>query len=832
MITLGSGTLGSGTLGAAASAVYAQQNTGVLLLVELYFDGGYHLQRVATDWWYSLPTDSIGVQEWQDRVISEPTYSVQLGCVAWASRTSVSVGSIEVADPAGELDWMTRKTRDSLCVLRLARHGQSYDETRIVGRAIVDAVEMTGVTKVVKLRGIDTLLDRPLQTTLYAAGSVSTSTSSEGDATDVPPANAAGGNPTIEGQRIPVVLGRVYQHEPVLVDTASLAYQVTDAGIVGIDAVLSGGSVANPPDSSDEDWDYSNLRTGFRMAVSPSARITCHADGIRALTAPVVSDRFASDAAWSSDGLAAWTVTTSTSGQAVDRVQDVGVLMTADAGESGGPSIVRALAASEGDWVVVLVEVPDLRDGSLAVSVGSDPVAIKRDGRHALIFPIGASSELTIASVPDASGADATIASVYVYELQASTGTESLVEMMRHITIARGALPDADVTRVPAIGASSGDFDTSSDLDGVQIDTTNATVSASGGVLDFVVGDSVSAGSVFMRWPQQLSAGERYELMADVNITLRTGPGLPSGGMIFRFIPDDFDSAAFITIDQFDAVGSHSASRIFAPSKPGRLYIVAAVQAGGQLEFTADNLRVSMLEYGDDGATVDFDSLADVDPGYTFGIATDEATTVRDIASRLLDSICGWMYPDSEGRIRFGRLAEPDGPSVLSISAVNLVSLPVFTPDNAPGLSDTIAGARNWSPYSEQELAGITYPNRPPFRADYRAKRRGASAESLARPYTHAIGADVIETLIYDEASVSAEADRLTGIYTDQRGFWTAEVALDSASEASELRPDMTVTLDDPLFGDDNGKRCRIVGVDGRYRSQVVTLTLWGATSG
>lgn len=137
MSTLGTGTLGSGTLGlAAADADYAQLSVlGSVLLAELYFDGGYSLARVATDWWYSQPGDSIGVQEWADRIIAEPTYSVQLGCVAWGSKTSVSVGSIEVADPAGSLDWMQRKSRDQLCVLRLAYPGQSYDQTRIVGRA-------------------------------------------------------------------------------------------------------------------------------------------------------------------------------------------------------------------------------------------------------------------------------------------------------------------------------------------------------------------------------------------------------------------------------------------------------------------------------------------------------------------------------------------------------------------------------------------------------------------------------------------------------------------------------------------------------------------------
>lgn len=838
MSTLGAGTLGSGTLGDPGGSASALAGEGFLagsiLLADLYFDGGYSLARVATDWWYSRAADSIGVQEWQDRIISEPTYSVQLGCATWGNKTSVSVGSIEVADPAGELDWMQRKTRDSLCVLRIARQGQSYDETQIVGRAIVDSVEMTGSTKVVKLRGIDTLLDRPLQSTLYSAAtavssSSSTSTTSESIGDDTaPPSNSAANNVTIEGQRVPVVLGRVWQAEPVLVDPQDLRFQITDAGIVEIVDVLSGGSVANPPNSSGEDWDYANLRTGFRMTISPSARITANVDGIRALTDPIVFDRFSSDTAFSSNGIVGWTVTTSTSGQAVAQIVGVGAQLTADAGEASGPSISRSISASEDDWVVVLIDVLDMSDGYLTVSLGT-PKEIRREGRHALILPMGAGADLEIAGVTDATGCDITIGSVYAYELQASVGTESLVEMMRHVTIARGALPDADTTQVDVISLGSGDFDTSGDLNTPTVETSNATVAVAGGVLDVSVGDLASSGFAVLQWPAALMAtGERYTLTADVVVSALT----PTASLLFRFDPDSLAPSAYITLQTVASVGTHAIGATFEPTEPGTLAIVSFADPGGQIEFTLDNLHLTMLDFSDDGATVDFDSLAEIDAGYQFGLVSEDSTTVREVANRVLDSVVGWMFPDPSGRLRFGRLAPPSGASALTISRVNMTSRPVYTPDLAPGLSDTFAGARNWSAYSDAELAGITYPNRPPFRADYRAKRRGASAEMLARPYTHAVGAESIPTLIYDPESVQAEADRVTAIYTTQQGFWEVEVALSSAAAAATIRPDMTVTLDDPLFEDDNGKRCRVVGVEGRYRSQVVKLTLWGATNG
>lgn len=825
---------GPGTFGSISTdPIYATARgaSGFILLAELFFEGGYYVQRIATDWWYSQPGDSIGVQEWQGRITSEPTYSVQLGCIHWGSKTTVSIGSIEIADPAGELDWMQRKTRDALCVLRLAIPGQSYDETQVIGRAIVDSVEMTGDAKVVNLRGMDTLLDRPLQTTTYAAGN---SSATSDPSTSGPPPNDATASAVIEGQKIPVVIGRVWQHEPILIDTQNLVFQITDAGIKDVEAVLSGGSVADPPDSSGEDWDYAYLRTSFQMSITPSARITANCGGIRALASvPAVADRFDRSTSWSSDGPASWSISAS-SGTEVSQVELVGLAMLADAGESSGPSVSRSVALAADSWAVVLIDVCDLRDGYLIVSTGS-PVEIRREGRHAIITTMDSAGQLSIEVVPDAQGADITIASVFVYALEDSTGTDGLVEMMRHVTIARGALPDAEVTPVDIISTSSGDFDSSGDLDGLSISTNaQASVGVAGGELSIVCGNLAAFGSALVAWPNTLEAGERYTLAADIDVTAVLGAVGPTAAYAyFRFDPASGLGSSFINIASLNVatVGASTVAGAFEPTEPGILRLIVGAGPASKIEFSIDNLRLVRLDFADDGATVDFDSLRAIDDGYQFGMVGGGAETVREVAGRLMDSIAGWVYPDPAGRIRFGRLQTPSGPSVMTLSRVNLLGKPVYVPDLAPGLSDTWSGGRNWSPYSDSELAGITYPNRPPFRADYRAKRRGSSADSYARPYTHAIGAESIGTYIYDGDDVQAESDRQSAIYAEQQGFWVAEVALESAEAASAIRPDMVVTLDDPMFADDNGKIATIVGVDGRYRGQVLKLTLWGATN-
>ena len=823
MSTLGDGALGGGTLGGAPAVgpIYSDgTGSGYILLAEFRFDGGYYVQRVASDWWYSQPGDSIGVQEWQGRIVAEPTFSVELGCVVWGNRTAVGIGSVDVADPAGELDWMQRRVRDAECILRLALPGQSYDDTLQVARCIVDSVSMDGGLKRVRLRGIDTLLDRPLQTTTYAAAvASSTSTTSSTGYTDLPPANNSAASAVIEGDRIPVVLGRVWQHEPVLTHPNDLLFQITDAGIYAIDEVLSGGSIANPPDSSQEDWDYASLRAGFRMSIDPSARITVNCNGIRALSDPIAFSQFSYATEWSSDGPLGWTV-----GAGVTYAQGVGVRMQSDSSSTTDlPSISLPLTLSDGDWVVVVIYVPDMAEGTLTVSAGGSTTAIRREGRHSVITTSDGVSDLTIAAVPGNAGVDISIDSVQVYSL-ASGSTSGIVEMMQHILIARAALPGAQGVDTVVISPA-----TSDNFWYVSLAGTGAVTFGSTSEITINLTSGPGSGSALAGWVFELEAGARHTFSCDIDITSLTG----SAGVEAYFLPTSRNPAAYITIATREIAGAGTLSGVFEPTEPGQLVINAVTANDGtsQIAATVSNISLTRLDFTGQSTSVDLQSLQEIDSGHVYGAAVEGSESCLEVAQRLLDSVAGWLYPDPSGRIRFGQLALPSGAAVITVSSLNMVSVPVYEPDLAPGLSDTVGAGRNWSPYSDTELAGITYPNRPPYRADFRAKRRGAFADDLARPYTHAIGAELIDTYLYDGADAQVEANRLTAIYTQQRGFWAVDVALESAGAAAAIRPDMNVILDDPLFGDDDGKLAKIVGVEGRYRSQVLTLKLWGATN-
>lgn len=836
----------------------ALRSVGEILLAEFYFEGGRYVQRVATDWWYSQAEDSIGVKEFASRIISEPNYELMLGCFVWGSKTTSSVGAVEVADPAGELDWMQRKVRDSICVLRLALPYQRYDETEIVGRYLVDSVEMDGMRKLVNLRGIDTLLDRPLQAEVYessapgssSSSSSSSSTSSEpllGSKTDdLPPPKDATGNESIEGESIPVTLGDVYQMEPVLVSAAELIFQITDLGIIDIDAVMSGGSVANPPGSSGEDWAYAYQRTSFQMAVDPSARITANVSGIRALTPSISTSLFYADDQWSSDGPEGWLVSLASSDCDVTLSAHVGARLTGGPVGDYGATLSRALALSESDWVVVVIDVADITDGYLVVDLGNGlPKEIKREGKHAVIGLYG--TGLTIAAVADSTGADVTIGSVYVYGIEADIGTNSLVEMMRHITIARGAIPDAEAIEVELINGGnipSSDYVFTNEfgneslgyymLDEVSVGSTN------GFVIQGTVGDEATLSYFRIIWPNgfldsPLVAGRRYRYSIDISISDWAGSFGTDCGIEVYFRPTSLSPSGIITLENsINNDGNfHTYSGDFVPAEDGSFIIAISSSATSFIAFQLDNISLKRLDYDDTGATIDFNTLLDVDDGYEYGFVSSGNETVREVAQRLLDSFNGWLFANNEGRIEFGKLQLPSGPVTLAINSVNMRSIPVYKADLAPGLSDTVAAARNWSPYTETELAGITYPNRPPFKVDYRAKRKGVFSGTLARQYTHAIGAEPIPTLLSKGEDAQLEANRLTSIYSaGALGFWEVEIALESALAAAQRKPGAIYLLDDPLFAQDEGKIAVCVGVGSRYRSNVVKIILWGATNG
>jgi len=140
----------------------------MILLAEFYFNGGNIVKRVASDFYYSKSTDTIGVKEYQGRIVGRPSFKSTIGCIIWGGKTTVSVGDIEVANVDGDISgWVDYDFRDMRCVLLLVARGAAYSAAKIIQTCIIDDVQRVENAVVVKLRGIETLLDKPLQPLLY-----------------------------------------------------------------------------------------------------------------------------------------------------------------------------------------------------------------------------------------------------------------------------------------------------------------------------------------------------------------------------------------------------------------------------------------------------------------------------------------------------------------------------------------------------------------------------------------------------------------------------------------------------------------------------------------
>jgi len=360
----------------------------MILLAEFYFNGGYIVERVATDFYYSKSTDSIGVKEFSGRITGRPTLKSQVGCIIWKNKSSTSVGDIEIANTDGSVSgWVDYDFRDCRCVLKLVNQGASYDTAVTVQICIIDDVQRDELRLVVKLRGNETMLERSIQTTLY----------------DVV---TGYGNPSIIGTPVPIVIGKILQAEPVNTSPVFLTHQLADS-MVEVDAVYSGGSLASSPSESPDD--YAVTDTGFVMLNSPSARITADAH-TPYIPAPEISSNFYLDAAWSGASLVDWSINDGPGSHA--RVAGVGIQLVNLLSDEY-PRLDASLATS--GWYMAVGEIADIQGGGIIVDFGgSQQIEVKRQGRFCCVGKVDTSENVEIRALPDS---DVTIRFVYIIDL-------------------------------------------------------------------------------------------------------------------------------------------------------------------------------------------------------------------------------------------------------------------------------------------------------------------------------------------------------------------------------------------------------------------------------
>jgi hypothetical protein len=785
-----------------------------ILTARIMLDGGLRPLHVATEDYYSLASDSIGAQHFTARIIRTPVVEVAIGCAVWGRRSSTSVGQLVLADQDQTLDaiGMLGGQRDARVEMRLVRAGESYDAGVVVCLALIDAISRDEGNVILKLRGTDAWLERPVCNSIFTALSAGTSSTSTSDGLDPSePTRNLCEVQELGGDPVPVVLGRCWQVEAPLVGaTDPLAHQITDARVAALEAVLSGGAVATPG----TEYVPAFRRAGWEWLVTPAARVLCNVDGFGALDDPVAFGAFA-DQAPSTDGYLGWQY-----GTGPEPVHRPGVGLD----WTNGGEIIADCDVADGDgqmrYAAVLVDVAYLGSGAQIEVTGDYAVTITRPGRWARVLAVSGTVTLRMTG-------RVVLRSAGVYMVTAaSSGT--LTEMIRHLAIARAGIHTGE-SQIDALVDS--DFAASSDFDKWSNATFGASASVTWSALIEAAILYVSAGAdeggASLTWPNVLPAGQ-YTL--NVDALLEIGQ-MDTRVYTARVEAVPTDGGAPIGLLDLP-IGS--ATRAVYVSVPVAWQLRVIVRARkNTVTLTLASIALTRRIIVPSSDEVDLYSASRIDSGATLGAVFRGRETVAQAIDYVLSAVCGYYYTTPAGPISFGRLEDAGGVSPrIDITSGRLLGWPTVLPDDAERLSDRWAAGRNQRAYDDADLAGITYPNRPPLTAQHRHVVTGASAARYASTYTHAIGAPPIETPIYSAEAAQAEADRVSALYTRERVFVTCDYLAEDEVEAATLRPGMYARLSADEFPDSVRDQVGlIVSTSHELRTLTVRVTCWVAVA-
>lgn len=791
-----------------------------VLLASIMLDGGLSPLYVATSDYYTQPTDSIGYVHFEARIIRTPIIDVSIGCYVWGSKSSTSVGQIVLADPANTLDVVGQlgSQRDARVEMRLARIGQSYDDATIVCLALIDEISRSGGNVVIKLRSTDAWLDRPVCNSFFDLIDSPSSSSSSSTTDDVIDATSFTRNLTdideIAGDPVPVVIGRVYQHDAPLVSAPQLIHQITDANVVDLERVMSGGNAAIPAVEYVEAFDGA----GWKWLVTPSARVLCDLDGFGAIGEPLVFGDFAGTPP-STDGIGGWSIDS----DQPEPIYRAGVgLEWSDGGEIFGN--VGSSEIPKG-YVVVVLEVAFLGPLASIDVAAAYPVSVTRPGRWARVLPASDVVTLTMSG-------RVVLRSAAVYPVT-DESSSTLTEMIRHLSIARAAIHTGTRETVTEIDT---DFDSLTEFEQWESEITGNAIVADA-IWDnddeaaelIIVAGTTSSGSVSIEWPVDLPPGP-YTMQATTFLA-RAGDGRIAAQIIATPVNTSIiDVPALAIANAGDGVQTHDVA--FDVPFAWRLRVVlSATNYTAVYQLRDIVLQRTQLALGSD--VIDIGTVARIDNGAQIGAVFSGRETVAEAINYALTAVCGYYYTTPDGRIAFGKLQDFSAalPRV-EVTSDRLASWPDVTVDFGERLSDRWAAGRNWQTYDDADLAGITFPNRPPFRAQFRHVVKGSSVQRYAPAYTHAIGAPAIETCLYSQADVQLEADRVSDLYTAERAFVQFDYLASSAVDAATLRPGMYARLSATEFPDSvRGGIGLIISVSNELRTLTVRITCWLASS-
>jgi len=148
--------------------------------------------------------------------------------------------------------------------------------------------------------------------------------------------------------------------------------------------------------------------------------------------------------------------------------------------------------------------------------------------------------------------------------------------------------------------------------------------------------------------------------------------------------------------------------------------------------------------------------------------------------------------------------------------------------DNAPGLSNKLNYGRNYAPHSIDDLTLL--PPTTTLNTQLRTELSSDDHTVTTSAVLHALYDDAKEreplgSLLSDTANAQTEIDRLCGLYTVPRAFYTCRARIDAAYA---IEPGHTVALTHSRYLLTGGKNLLVVLARSDFLGNSVDLVLWG----
>jgi hypothetical protein len=211
---------------------------------------------------------------------------------------------------------------------------------------------------------------------------------------------------------------------------------------------------------------------------------------------------------------------------------------------------------------------------------------------------------------------------------------------------------------------------------------------------------------------------------------------------------------------------------------------------------------------------------------YPLGYHAREAVNIDQVLRETMDNFCGWIVPNSDGKLTVGRLEEPSSTPVLSLTRGDLAGRPSRLLDEAKGLTTRMGAVRNWMLHSDSDFAtSVPLATREKLKLAYQETCKALG--SVSSTYAHAANAAVRGSLMQLRASALAEISRVATLYRQDRYIYEIPAILDITT-ANSLALGTTIRVTHPALDLAIGKNLQVLGVDSSYRRQRALLTCWG----